>query len=99
MIHDRKRVERIRDAVNTGLERVSHLHHAIDDPDLHENLELVQHLLEHVDEFCLRLAAKEQQGSPEQESRWLDNADSMIDMARKQTDAMERIFKVYRMPA
>ena len=93
MIHDRKRVERIREAVLNGLNRVSDLDSTIDDPALHEHIDVIEHLLEHVETFCFSLLEKEQQGTLEQESRWLDNAERLVDIAIRQTESMERIFR------
>ena len=92
MIHDRKRVERIREAVLNGLNRVSDLGAAVHDPALPEHIAVIEHLFEHVESFCFRLLEKEQQGTFEQESRWLDNAERMVHIATKQTESLERIF-------
>ena len=93
MIHDRTRVERVREAVVNGLKRVSDLDAIIQDPTLPEHVEVIEHLLQHVEAFCLRLLEKEQRGTFEQESRWLDNAERMVEIATRQTESVERIFR------
>jgi hypothetical protein len=93
MIHDRKRVERIRAAVINSLRKVSDLDR-FHDPALPEGIETIEHLLEHVEAFCFKLLEKEQQGTFEQESRWLDNAERMVDIATRQTESLERISNV-----
>jgi hypothetical protein len=93
MIHDRKRVVSILEAVHGGLQRVLYLRDAIREPALHEHLEIVQNLFEHVGLVCLKLPG-DQQATIEQEGPRLDNAERIVDIATKQMDSLERIYKV-----
>jgi hypothetical protein len=47
-----------------------------------------------VETFCFTLLEKEQQGTLEQETRWVDNAERMVDIATRQIESLERIFRV-----
>jgi hypothetical protein len=94
MIHDPKRVERIRLGIANGLKRILALKAKVmdDSTGLREQLAQARNHFDDVELNYLSVLEKEERSS-KAEARWLDSADMHLAVAINETDAIEKLIK------